>query len=152
MTANDAILGKVKIITSTEGLNQNVLGDVQTIKLTGKDTSGRFTLMENDNPPGIGIPLHVHENEDEIFRILEGEMEFTVNGQTSTLKTGDTIFLPRQIPHSFKVVGESNAKAIVTIIPSGIENMFEQLCQLPAGKPDLSKVSDICNSFGIRFL
>ena len=141
-----------KIITAEQGLHQNILGDIQKIKLSGKDTAGRFTIFENDNPPGVGIPLHVHANEDEVFRILEGEMEFIVEGITSVLKAGDTIFLPKQIPHSFKVVGEQNAKAIVTIIPSGIEEMFTQLNLLPAGPPDMKKVLDICGSFGITFL
>ncbi|PIF70451.1 cupin domain-containing protein [Flavobacterium sp. 2] len=141
-----------KIITAQQGLHQNILGDIQKIKLSGKDTAGRFTIFENDNPPGVGIPLHVHANEDEVFRILEGEMEFIVEGSTSVLKAGDTIFLPRQIPHSFKVVGEQNAKAIVTIIPSGIEEMFTQLNLLPAGPPDMKKILDICGSFGITFL
>ena len=141
-----------KIITAEQGLHQNILGDIQTIKLSGKDTAGKFTIFENNNPPGVGIPLHVHTNEDEVFRILEGEMEFIVEGNTNLLKAGDTIFLPRKIPHSFRVVGEQNAKAIVTIIPSGIEEMFIQLNQLPAGPPDMEKVLDICGSFGISFI
>lgn len=141
-----------KIITAEQGLHQNILGDIQTIKLSGKDTAGKFTIFENNNPPGVGIPLHVHTNEDEVFRILEGEMEFIVEGNTNLLKAGDTIFLPRKIPHSFRVVGEQNAKAIVTIIPSGIEEMFIQLNQLPVGPPDMGKVLDICGSFGITFL
>ena len=141
-----------KIITAEQGLYQNILGDIQTIKLSGKDTAGKFTIFENNNPPGVGIPLHVHTNEDEVFRILEGEMEFIVEGNTNLLKAGDTIFLPRKIPHSFRVVGEQNAKAIVTIIPSGIEEMFIQLNQLPGGPPDMEKVLDICGSFGILFI
>ncbi|WP_428232662.1 quercetin 2,3-dioxygenase [Flavobacterium sp.] len=149
---NENVLDAVKIIVSGEGLAQNVLGDVQTIKLTGKDTNGMFTIVENDNAPGVGIPMHVHENEDEVFRILEGKIEFIVEGKTRILKAGDTIFLPRQVPHAFKVVGERNAKAIVTVIPSGIEHMFEQLSQLPAGPPDLEKVFGICSSFGIKFV
>ncbi|MFD2942461.1 cupin domain-containing protein [Flavobacterium notoginsengisoli] len=141
-----------KIIKATEGINQNILGDIQTVKLSGIHTGGRITIVENNNPPGVSIPLHVHANEDEIFRILEGEMEFTVEGITSKLKTGDTIFLPRQIPHSFKVTGKKNTKAIITIVPSGIEEMFVQLSQLPAGPPDMEKVLEICSSFGITFL
>lgn len=149
---NENVLSAVKIIVSGEGLAQNVLGDIQTIKLTGKDTNRMFTIVENDNAPGVGIPMHVHENEDEVFRILQGEIEFIVGGETRMLKAGDTIFLPRLVPHAFKVVGERNAKAIVTVIPSGIEDMFEQLSQLPAGLPDPEKVFGICSRFGIKFV
>lgn len=141
-----------KVIKTEEGHYQNILGDCQTVKLSGSDTAGRFTIVENNNPPGIGIPMHIHTNEDEVFRILEGEMEFTVEGTTSLLRAGDTIFLPRQVPHSFKVVGTQNARAIITIVPSGIEDMFLQLNQLPQGPPDMAKVLEICASFGITFL
>jgi len=145
-------IGKGKIVAASEGTTRNILGDIQTIKLDGKDTNGLFTILENDNMPGVGIPMHVHENEDEIFKILEGEMEFVTEGKTSILKEGDIIFLPRKVPHSFKVVGNKNAKAMVTVIPSGIEEMFEQLGQLPAGPPDFEKVTKICGDFGIKFL
>jgi len=145
-------ISKGKIVTTSEGTTRNILGDNQTIKLDGKDTNGLFTILENDNMPGIGIPMHVHENEDEIFKILEGEMEFITEGKVSILKEGDIIFLPRKVPHSFRVVGDKNARAMVTVIPSGIEEMFEQLGQLPAGPPDLEKVTKICGDFGIRFL
>ncbi|MFT3794786.1 cupin domain-containing protein [Flavobacterium sp.] len=141
-----------KIQLAGEGQKLNVLGDNQTIKLSGKDTGGLFTIVENYNDPGVGIPMHVHDNEDEIFFILEGEMEFETQGETSILKAGDMIFLPRRIPHAFRVVGTQKARASVTIIPSGIEEMFEALSELPPGQPDLEKVSDICQSYGISFV
>ena len=141
-----------KIQLAGQGKTLNVLGDSQTIKITGKDTNGLFTIVENYNDPGIGIPMHVHENEDEIFQIIEGEMEFETQGKTTTLKQGDMIFLPRKVPHSFRVVGTQKAKAVVTVIPSGIEEMFEALSELPAGPPDFEKVTEICNNYGIRFL
>ena len=141
-----------KIQLAGQGKALNVLGDSQTLKITGKDTNGLFTIVENYNDPGIGIPMHVHENEDEIFQIIEGEMEFETQGKISVLKQGDMIFLPRKIPHAFRVVGTHKAKAVVTVIPSGIEEMFEALSELPAGPPDFQKVTEICNSYGIRFL
>ncbi len=141
-----------KIQLAGQGARLNVLGDNQTIKLSGKDTGDLFTIVENYNEPGIGIPMHVHENEDEVFCILEGEMEFETQGQTSVLKAGDMIFLPRRIPHAFRVVGNQKCRASVTIIPSGIEHMFEALAALPAGPPDLEKVGDICFRYGISFV
>lgn len=143
---------KTKIVYAHEGKSLHVLGDTPNIKLSGKDTDGKFTVIAQDNPPGVGIPLHVHENEDEVFQILEGEMEFETNGETSILKAGDIIFLPRKVPHAFRVVGEKNAKAIVTAYPSGIEDMFEQLAALPAGPPDFEKVFAICGNFGVTFI
>lgn len=65
----------------------------QQIKLTGKDTNGQFLAISQDNPPNTQIPMHVHQNEDEVYKVLEGEIEFTVGNKKSILKSGDTIFL-----------------------------------------------------------
>ncbi|NND52341.1 MAG: quercetin 2,3-dioxygenase [Flavobacteriaceae bacterium] len=143
---------KPKIVRHDEGKTINVIGDRQTFKLTGKDTNGLFTLIEEENDPGIGIPPHVHENEDEVFKVLEGEMELTVGDTTTVLKAGDLAFGPRGVPHSWKIIGDKKAKVILSVFPAGIEDMFEELGQLPAGPPDFPKVAEICGRYGIRFI
>jgi quercetin dioxygenase-like cupin family protein len=143
---------KPKIVRDNEGQIVNVIGDKQTFKLTGKDTNGLFTLIEEENEPGTGIPLHVHENEDEVFKVIEGEMELTVGGKTTILKAGDLAFGPRGIPHSWKIIGDSKAKVILSVFPAGIENMFEELGGLPQGPPDFPKVAEICGRYGIKFI
>ena len=141
-----------KIVRNNEGKVLNVIGDMQTFKLTGKDTNGLFTLIEEENEPGTGIPPHVHENEDEVFKVIEGEMELTVGDKTTILKAGDLAFGPRGIPHSWKIVGNSKAKVILSVFPAGIEDMFEELGTLPPGPPDFPKVAEICGRYGIKFI
>ena len=143
---------KPKIVRKDEGKIVNVIGDTQTFKLTGKDTNGLFTLIEEENEPGTGIPPHVHENEDEVFKVLEGEMELTVGENTTVLRAGDLAFGPRGIPHSWKIIGDSKAKVILSVFPAGIEDMFEELGKLPAGPPDFPKVAEICARYGIKFI
>jgi len=67
-----------KIAKNDSGHKLNVLGDNQNIKLTGKDTNGQFTLIEQNNQPGVGIPPHIHENEDEVFQVIEGQVEMSI--------------------------------------------------------------------------
>ena len=143
---------KPKIVRKDEGKIVNVIGDIQTFKLTGKDTNGLFTLIEEENEPGTEIPPHVHENEDEVFKVLEGEMELTVGGKTTILKAGDLAFGPRGIPHSWKIIGDSKAKVILSVFPAGIEDMFEELGELPPGPPNFPKVAEICGRYGIKFI
>jgi quercetin dioxygenase-like cupin family protein len=78
-----------------------------------------------------------------MFHVLEGEMEFTVADKSVIATAGTTVFLPRDVPHEFKVVGEVPAKALVTVVPAGIEDMFQELSELPAGPPDMEKSA--CN-------
>ena len=49
----------------------------------------------------VGPSLHVHFEQDEIFTVIEGEYLFQVGQKKETLKAGDTIFLPRQVPHTW---------------------------------------------------
>lgn len=141
-----------KIVRANEGNTINVIGDMQTFKLTGKDTNGQFTLIEEENVPGTGIPPHVHSNEDEVFKVLEGEMELTVGDKTTVLKAGDLAFGPRGVPHSWKIIGDKKAKVILSVFPSGIEDMFQELGALPPGPPDFPKVVEICGRYGVTFL
>ena len=147
-----SINGQPKVVRKGEGKVISVLGDNQTIKLTGKDTNGQFTLIEEENDPGIAIPLHVHDNEDEVFRVIEGEMELTVGDKTTILKAGDLAFGPKGVPHSWKIVGNSKAKVILSIFPAGLEFMFEELGEMPPGPPDFPKVAEICGRYVVRFI
>jgi len=141
-----------KIVRQGEGQQVNVLGDQQTFKLTSEDTNGLFTLIEEVNPPGTMIPPHVHTNEDEIFKVLEGELEVTVGDETTILKAGDLAFAPKNVPHTWKVVGDQDCKTILSVFPAGLELMFEELGNLPPGPPDFVKISEICGRYGITFL
>ena len=143
---------KAKIVKQQEGHKLNVIGDNQTIKLTGEDTNGQFTLIEQFNDPGVGIPPHVHEDEDEVFQVLSGEVEMMVGDKTTTLSAGDLIFCPRGVPHSWRVAGEEKARAMLSIFPAGLEAMFEELAQLPPGPPDLEKVGEICGKYNLKFV
>ncbi|THD69801.1 cupin domain-containing protein [Robertkochia marina] len=143
---------KVKILKASKGKRLNVLGDNQLILLTGKDTNGQLTSLIEDNEPGMQLPMHVHENEDEFFKVIKGEVEFTADGKSQVLKAGDSIFLPRGIPHGWTVVGDTNAVMHLDIYPAGLENMFEELSALPPGPPDLEKVAGICGKYGVKFV
>ena len=151
-TANKGESAAPKIVENEQGERLNVIGDNQLIKLTGADTGNQFTLVEQDNAPGIGIPPHVHQNEDEVFKVNSGEVEVTVGSDSAVLKEGDLVFCPRGIPHSWKVIGTENAKVSMSIFPSGLENMFAELAQLPKGKPDMAKVTEICGRYKISFV
>ena len=141
-----------KIILKQEGKQLNILGDHQLIKLTGKDTNGQLTTIYQNNPPNTQIPMHMHKNEDEVYKVVKGEVEFVVGSKTILLRSGDVIFLPRNIPHTWKVVGSTNAEVYLDILPAGLENMFEELHKLPPGPPDFPRVAEICGRYGVEFV
>ena len=150
--AEVAELQRPKIVKHQEGTRLNVLGDNQNIKLTGQDTNGQYTLIEQNNEPGIGIPPHVHENEDEVFQVLSGQVEMSVGNETTTLGAGDLIFCPKGVPHSWRVIGDEKARAMLSIFPAGLEGMFQELAQLPAGPPNMEQVAAICGKYNLKFV
>jgi mannose-6-phosphate isomerase-like protein (cupin superfamily) len=101
-----------------------------TMKATGAQTDGAFGLLEMQLPPGFGPPLHVHAHEDELFWILEGELKALVGDHVVTAGPGGFVFLPRGVPHAFRVEGTAPARFVVTILPGGGEQFF-----VDAGRP-----------------
>ncbi|MGB5420306.1 cupin domain-containing protein [Algibacter sp.] len=149
---NHAVNTESKIVKDSEGDVLNVIGDIQTHKLVGSDTGNQIVEWVDNVEPGVGIPPHIHTKEDEIFRVIKGQIEIMVDGKTTILNEGDIAFAPKEIPHSWKVVGTEKAKMITSAFPAGIENMFKELAKLPAGPPDFEKVSEICAKHGINFV
>jgi mannose-6-phosphate isomerase-like protein (cupin superfamily) len=141
-----------KVIRDSDGDVLNVIGDIQTHKLLGADTNNQIFEWVDNVAPGVGIPPHIHTKEDEIFRVVKGEVEIVINGESSILKAGDIAFAPKGVPHTWKVVGTEKARMITSALPAGIELMFQELAQLPAGPPNFEKVAEICEKQGITFV
>lgn len=86
---------------------------------TGAQTGGSYGSMEVISPAGSGPGPHTHEESEEHFLVLEGEVVFGVDGQTYTAKVGDLVHIPRQTLHEFTVT--TDARMIATFTPAGDE-------------------------------
>jgi quercetin dioxygenase-like cupin family protein len=70
-----------------------LVGDTYTILVTGEETAGRYTLIDMHVPPGGGPPPHRHDFE-EMFTVLDGEVQVTFRGETLVARAGETINAP----------------------------------------------------------
>lgn len=113
------------------------------IKISGKDTDNDLAVFEQTGlTPNGGPPLHIHPFQDEWFYVIDGEYKFQVGEDRYQLKTGDTIFLPRNIQHAFIQLSEKG-KMIVSYLPAGkMEAFFEvtDKWKSPPTKEEISKV------------
>ena len=100
-----------------------VAGGTYTILITGADTAGRYCLIDMLVPPGGGPPPHRHDFE-EMFSVLEGEIEATFRGSKSIVKVGQTINIPANAPHSFKNISNQTARLLCLCSPAGQELFF----------------------------
>jgi quercetin dioxygenase-like cupin family protein len=72
------------------------------IKISGSDTENDLAVFEQTGlTPNGGPPLHIHPFQDEWFYVIEGEYLFQVGDDKYQMKSGDTIFLPRNVQHAF---------------------------------------------------
>jgi quercetin dioxygenase-like cupin family protein len=104
----------------------SVVGDTYTILVSGKDTAGRYTLIDMHVPNGGGPPPHRHDFE-EMFTILEGEIEVTFRGERSTARTGDTVNVPANAPHQFTNAADAPARLLCMCTPAGQEEFFREI-------------------------
>ncbi len=103
-----------------------LVGDTYTVLLSGKDTAGRFCLIDMHVPPGGGPPPHRHDFE-ETFILLEGELEATFRGAKSVVKAGQTVHVPANAPHQFHNVSDGAVRMLCICAPAGQEEFFEQV-------------------------
>src|ERR1700689_5203279 len=106
-----------------------LVGDTYTILVTGEDPAGRYTLIDMYAPPGGGPPPHRHDFE-EMFTVLDGEVELTFRGEHSVARAGETVNVPANAPHAFTNASGESARLLCMCSPSGQENFF-----LAVGEP-----------------
>jgi quercetin dioxygenase-like cupin family protein len=100
-----------------------LVGDTYTILMKGEDTAGRYTLIDMHVPQGGGPGPHRHDFE-EMFTILDGEIEVTFRGEKATVRAGETLNIPANAPHSFTNASDRPARLLCMCSPSGLEEFF----------------------------
>jgi quercetin dioxygenase-like cupin family protein len=150
----NATTNSATIVQASQAKRFNVLGHSILVRLSSRTTAGDYYVFEVVTPPGLGIPPHVHDREDELIHVLEGEYSILLGDNEQTARTGDQIFFPRHIPHAFRNVGNAPGRTLWTVVPGGnFEEFFEQLAALPSdGEPDLALVAEIFARYGMEIL
>lgn len=100
-----------------------IVGDTYTILVSGDDTAGRYCLIDMHVPPGGGPPPHRHDFE-EMFTVLDGEIELTFRGETSVARSGETVNIPANAPHRFTNSSDRPARLLCLCAPAGQEEFF----------------------------
>ena len=104
----------------------SIAGGTYTILVSGEQTRGRYTLIDMIVPPGGGPPPHRHDFE-EMFTILEGEIELTFRGEAHHASAGVTVNVPANAPHFFKNTSDKPARLLCMCSPAGQENLFMEV-------------------------
>lgn len=137
------------------------LGSLATIKATGKETGGLYTLIEVTEPEGAEAPLHVHHREDEGFWILQGELTFQIGEEALTATAGSFVFGPKGVPHTYRV-DAGPAKILFILSPAGFEDLLHATSEParsltvpledPPTEAEMERLASVVREYGAEIL
>jgi mannose-6-phosphate isomerase-like protein (cupin superfamily) len=140
------------IVKAGERTALNVLGMPLTMLCESGETGGAWSLFEEEVPFGMGPPPHWHDW-DEAYYVLEGEVDFEVDGRPVKSAAGDFNYLPRNTVHAFKGASESPARVLIFAAPAHGSEFFRELSEevhaLPEDGPKIPKIGE---RHGIHFI
>ena len=97
-------------------------------KVSFHDTTGDYDLTIIESPPRVqGPPPHLHKRYKESFIIIDGEMEFFVNGEIKTLRAGEVLDIPPNTLHTFENKGDKICRFVNIHSPKGFRDFFDEM-------------------------
>ena len=125
------------------------------------ETGGAYSLTEHLVTAASNPPMHVQVDEDEAFYILDGTVEFEVDGHVAVAEAGTFAFVARGAAHCFRVLTPT---ARMLVICSGkptdnLEDFFlgmgqpatERVLPVP-GPPDVDRLLELTARTGIELV
>ncbi|MFA9416419.1 cupin domain-containing protein [Natrinema sp. HArc-T2] len=118
------------VMGATDGKALWSVGVLMLFKADSERTDGAFTLLEHTAPAGYETPYHVHHAEDELFYVLDGAIDCYYGDDGENVRRagpGETVWLPRDVPHGFRVVSDDACHMLVQVTPAGLEELFREV-------------------------
>src|SRR5881409_7811 len=109
-----------KTITTVDhgqGQSLSVVGDTYSILISGEQTNGSYAVIDMLVPPGGGPGPHAHKDMQEMFFVVEGEIDFKMEGGGYTASKGSFVNIPLGgAVHSFKNTTDKIAHLLCTVV------------------------------------
>jgi mannose-6-phosphate isomerase-like protein (cupin superfamily) len=140
------------VLRPGEGRLIDLGGFSMSVKATDDETDGMFTLLEADEPPNFGPPLHIHHGIAEAFYVLEGEYIIFIRENEFRCPAGSFIFIPAETPHGFKV-GNVASRKLNLYLPASMVGYFDELSDaMKKGEADPDRLSEIAKRYSLEVI
>lgn len=133
------------------GLNYDWSADHTFVKVSAADTGGQYTLMEDNLKANFKLGLHMHRYHAETFYILEGSIDFFVDGDWLTTAPGACLHVPPGIQHACILSNGCEAGRMLMIYqPSGFDQFLAELATMDESDfEDTSKMKALEDRYDI---
>ncbi|MGA9344068.1 MAG: cupin domain-containing protein [Nocardioidaceae bacterium] len=140
------------VLLPGEGRSIDVGGFTMCVKASEAETAGSFTLLQADEPPGFGPPLHIHRDAGEAFYVLSGEYRIFIEEERWNCPAGSFIYVPAGTPHGFQV-GKVQSSKLNFYLPAAMVGYFDDLsAALAAGEADPGELGVIAERYSMEVI
>jgi quercetin dioxygenase-like cupin family protein len=115
------------VVSGGAGAALWIFQDLVEIKITGEQTAGAYSVLEDWPAPTYSPQLHIHVAEDELVQILDGEFTLATEAGERKLSAGDVVRVPKGTPHAFRNTGERSGHRLVLFVPAGPERLWAEV-------------------------
>jgi mannose-6-phosphate isomerase-like protein (cupin superfamily) len=140
------------VLAPGEGRSIDLGAFAMTVKASWDETDGVFSLLEAEEPPGFGPPLHIHRDAAEAFYVLEGEYIMFLDDGEVRCAAGSFIFIPAGTRHGFRV-GAAPSRKLNFYFPAAMIGYFDDLsAAISRGEVDESLLDDIARRHAMEIV
>jgi len=100
-------------------------GERFRIRASVKETKGIYTALELIADPRNGVPMHIHQNEDEHFIVLEGSLHLANGDKRFDAPAGTTVTIKKGVPHAWCNLMDTPLRMLVVFSSGNIEDLFK---------------------------
>ena len=148
----DAERSRGFILQPRDGRSIDLGNFEMTVKATSEETAGAFSLLEAEEPPGFGPPLHIHRDAAEAFYVLGGEYIIFLEEREVPCAEGSFIFIPAGIRHGFRV-GKVRSRKLNFYVPAAMVGYFDELSDaIKNDEADPATLSEIALRYSMEVL
>jgi quercetin dioxygenase-like cupin family protein len=137
------------------------LGSLFERLVAAEHTGGSLGAMIVTQPPGTATPTHLHTREAEAWFVLDGTVTYRAGGELTRLGSGDFIYLPKDVPHAFRVDGSRPVRYLALSFPGALLDLYTEI-GVPAGQRrlpdgglapgDVEAWNRLAPSYGLRIV
>ena len=118
----------ITTIDNGQGQSFSVVGDSYRILISGEQTGGSYAVIDMLVPPGGGPGPHAHKDMQEMFYVVEGEIDFKMEDANYKAKKGSFVNIPLGgAVHCFKNTTDNIVHLLCTVVPAGLDDFFKEI-------------------------
>ena len=123
-----------------------------SLKASGEDTDEAFSLLEAEEPPHFGPPMHIHRDAAEAFYVVSGEYVIFIDDEEHHCPAGSFIYIPAGVPHGFRV-GAVPSRKLNIYTPAAMVGYFDELAAAVArNEMDDVTLAEIARRYGMEVI